>query len=574
MRLCATLIVATGAAVLLLELSPGDVQDVVREELRQSWRGGLVLASRESWENFPRALKATATAAAAWRDAVYPLIVYVASAWVVIVHTFAPPLLETASQVNPLVAWIIAGVCLSVLAALALNQWCKKQRYLARLGSAYRRRVSSMKKRWNHFRGTVRRKSMLAARMLPHILFVVTFVAIVALSPAWIGDVLDDGQTIVLFGLPIPLLLSTRAVLLPDPPSTTEEMQRSEQTPRTTANSSANPSPTGSAEGTAAAVRRGWLSYWAMASFAWLIWQFPILGAAVFQRWSYFKITVLGYVLWLQLPLTNGASVGLWRLKGFIEGYVRVRKLDVSREKSAFVLRMLVGMGLISDEQRIAFVEAMYDGSSIILLGFVFFLTPGFLTAYGCLLVGTVYPMYASVASACSQVARAQKWWLVYWIVFICFSNVHSVLGKFFGWLPLWYHVRLLVIMWMQLPYTRGAEKIFRTVIQRLRQSTPSAQTLEGANQAEEDQATTTHIPGAAQQTPVESADASPGAQAAGFVQTISPSAAALLAEEIIRPRGSAREIDPGTPSVPPIAAVETKSKLRRRRQKSHRGDS
>ena len=55
----------------------------------------------------------------------------------------------------------------------------------------------------------------------------------------------------------------------------------------------------------------------------------------------------------------------------------------------------------------------------------------------------------------------------MYWIVFIIFSLSHDFISVGFSWLPLWYHARLLFIVWLQLPYFRGAERLFQAVLFR-----------------------------------------------------------------------------------------------------------
>ena len=96
------------------------------------------------------------------------------------------------------------------------------------------------------------------------------------------------------------------------------------------------------------------------------------------------------------MPLTNGADIGLSLLKRLIGRYVKVRKVVTNVQNSNFILRMLVGFRIITDEQRLVFTEVMSDGSNVILLSMIFLVTPGFVTEVGCLLVGTGYPIYAT----------------------------------------------------------------------------------------------------------------------------------------------------------------------------------
>ena len=239
---------------------------------------------------------------------------------------------------------------------------------------------------------------------------------------------------------------------------------------------------------------REWLSYWTMVAFAFLVWRFPILGPTLFQGVRSFRLGVLFFVLWLQFPLTNGAGLGLRQLKRLIGKYVRVRHASMtSLENSSFVLRALVALGTITDEQRIFFAQVLTDGGNVILLSAVFLMTPGFVTEIGCLLVGVGYPIYASVACVAAGSStditgarsrsfkgtdsdhhrinrNSHTWWLMYWIVFIVFLLCHDFMSVGLSWLPLWYHGRLVGTVWLQLPYFRGAEVLFVAGVKRVSQ--------------------------------------------------------------------------------------------------------
>ena len=131
------------------------------------------------------------------------------------------------------------------------------------------------------------------------------------------------------------------------------------------------------------------------------------------------------------------------------------------------------------------------------------------------------------VASVTNDIPRAQKWWLMYWVVFVCFSLTHDFISVGFGWLPLWFHVRLVCIVWLQLPYFRGAEFIFMTTLnkwtsigreaQREQQQQRQQQQQQGGQQAG-----TPTLPGSRR-----------------LRENVAVVAAAV--------------VDPGTPSVPPL---------------------
>ena len=60
---------------------------------------------------------------------------------------------------------------------------------------------------WKRVSDGVKEKSVFAAKLLPHIVFVVVFLVLVWLSPTSIRNLLGDGQTIALFAVPLPLMI-------------------------------------------------------------------------------------------------------------------------------------------------------------------------------------------------------------------------------------------------------------------------------------------------------------------------------------------------------------------------------
>lgn len=79
-------------------------------------------------------------------------------------------------------------------------------------------------------------------------------------------------------------------------------------------------------------------------------------------------------------------------------------------------------------------------------------------------LVGFVYPAYMSFKSIESTAADDTQW-LTYWVVFSTFSIVESMLGFVTMLIPMYFWIKIFVIVWMWYPTTRGAETIYEQLL-------------------------------------------------------------------------------------------------------------
>ncbi|EFJ51912.1 hypothetical protein VOLCADRAFT_103098 [Volvox carteri f. nagariensis] len=83
------------------------------------------------------------------------------------------------------------------------------------------------------------------------------------------------------------------------------------------------------------------------------------------------------------------------------------------------------------------------------------------ITYYICLFTELLYPTYCSLKAIQSTSKIDDTQWLTYWVVYAIFSTMEGV-GKFFlGWIPLYYEIKLLFVIWMIAPQTQGARKIY-----------------------------------------------------------------------------------------------------------------
>mmetsp|Transcript_22935 Transcript_22935/g.74727 ORF Transcript_22935/g.74727 Transcript_22935/m.74727 type:complete len:160 (-) Transcript_22935:73-552(-) len=80
--------------------------------------------------------------------------------------------------------------------------------------------------------------------------------------------------------------------------------------------------------------------------------------------------------------------------------------------------------------------------------------------------IGFVYPSYASYKALESKTPEAAAQWLTYWLVFSLFTVFEFCTGPLLNLLPLYYVLKLSFILWLQLPQTKGASRLFVTWIQ------------------------------------------------------------------------------------------------------------
>ncbi|KAG0208644.1 hypothetical protein BGX28_000452 [Mortierella sp. GBA30] len=73
------------------------------------------------------------------------------------------------------------------------------------------------------------------------------------------------------------------------------------------------------------------------------------------------------------------------------------------------------------------------------------------------------YPAYASYKAINSRDNTRLTAWLMYWAVMGIFTLVEFVLDTFVFWLPFYYEVKMLFVLWMILPQTQGSIYLYQT---------------------------------------------------------------------------------------------------------------
>jgi len=74
------------------------------------------------------------------------------------------------------------------------------------------------------------------------------------------------------------------------------------------------------------------------------------------------------------------------------------------------------------------------------------------------LVLGTLYPAYASYKAVRTKDVKEYVKWMMYWIVFAIFTSVETFADIFVAfWFPFYYEVKILLLIWLISPVSRGS---------------------------------------------------------------------------------------------------------------------
>ncbi|XP_026461306.1 uncharacterized protein LOC113363030 [Ctenocephalides felis] len=76
--------------------------------------------------------------------------------------------------------------------------------------------------------------------------------------------------------------------------------------------------------------------------------------------------------------------------------------------------------------------------------------------------IGGLYPAYASYKAVRSKNVREYVKWMMYWIVLATFSAIEQMADLCLTWLPFYYEVKILLILWLLSPATKGSSMLYK----------------------------------------------------------------------------------------------------------------
>jgi len=78
---------------------------------------------------------------------------------------------------------------------------------------------------------------------------------------------------------------------------------------------------------------------------------------------------------------------------------------------------------------------------------------------------GFVIPGYYSLEALFSIGKVDDTQWLTYWVVFAFFTVFESAVNAVY-WFPFYYTFKFILVLWLALPFTNGAQTVFRSFLQ------------------------------------------------------------------------------------------------------------
>lgn len=87
---------------------------------------------------------------------------------------------------------------------------------------------------------------------------------------------------------------------------------------------------------------------------------------------------------------------------------------------------------------------------------------------FNSLVLGTLYPAYRSYKAIKNKDVREHVKWMMYWIVFALFTTLETFSDIFFSWFPFYYEIKILFILWVLSPATRGSSLLYKKVVHPL----------------------------------------------------------------------------------------------------------
>ena len=177
------------------------------------------------------------------------------------------------------------------------------------------------------------------------------------------------------------------------------------------------------------------------------------------------------FYLWLQLPGHRGLCLVYRTLAPML--LQRTARAGALVPAVPVRVKMAAHLGLVTalgEARSGALLEAVNDGS-VLLVGLMFLLMPSPVASVGLTLLAFGSPLLRSINVVGEAAAAAQAkvetsaaggavGLLRYWVFYTMFCSVLHFLQPLLQWVPFMTHLQIIAIMWMQLPIFRSATRL------------------------------------------------------------------------------------------------------------------
>ncbi|KAG1712278.1 hypothetical protein DVH05_000028 [Phytophthora capsici] len=345
---------------------------------------------------------------------------------------------------------------------------CIRQGYVHKARMQYVRTRRLLELRYRAFVASLSAKWRVVAILLPHVLFFGLSYEALYWLPDPTADILSSQTLFGLLSIGYPLLHSIGVI------------RQKRLYPRSSKSSPPKSRPGATSE----LIKKfekisipdyEWRGYEACLKY-WVIWSLAVCTIGMVTLFlpafvtSFFTVPLHLcniFLIWVHSPFTRGDIALYTLLSPLVSPYanrIHEREKAVNaeaEEKANFLMRMLVSFRVVP-ERHIHLAKDLWSQGPA-LFGLIFLFTPGFVASRGCALMGFGFPAYVTIGVLGEKRTRRYEWWLAYFSVAVTVDYLVNAIGREIAWLPLFYHAKLLVMMWLQFPYFQGAERIFNT---------------------------------------------------------------------------------------------------------------
>jgi len=145
--------------------------------------------------------------------------------------------------------------------------------------------------------------------------------------------------------------------------------------------------------------------------------------------------------------------------------------METVKEYRSFLDKKLHEPGCLNDffnkiEAKISIPRIHLVTAFVVISGF--YLVFGYFAELACNIVGFLYPCYRSFKAVESPDKKDDTQWLTYWVVFAAFNLVEFASDIIVGWFPFYWLVKCAALLYLYLPMTMGAEKMYHNYLKPL----------------------------------------------------------------------------------------------------------